>query len=71
MRAKEDGMADTALLKNGRHASLTEAGWEVWPHRSDTKAFVFGTQAELARWADTHDFYGKRLPKKKDEPRQI
>jgi len=53
-------MADTALLKNGRNASLTEAGWEVWPHVSDTKELVFDSRSSLDKWADSHDFYGKR-----------
>lgn len=58
---------DTAILKNGRTASLTEAGWEVHRHTSDKKELIFLTIAELTHWGNTHDYYGKRLSKEKSD----
>jgi len=57
-------MKDTILLKNGRNASLTEAGWEVWPHGSDTKELVFDSQESLELWVDSHDFFGNEIATK-------
>jgi len=48
-------------LANGRDASLTEAGWEVWPWRSDKEPFVFDSIGEVKEWGRTHDAFGRKL----------
>lgn len=52
---------DTAILKNGRVASLTEAGWEVHPWSTDKEPLVFRTINEVSAWGNTHDEYGNRI----------
>lgn len=53
------GNADTVILKNGRSATLTEAGWEVMPWSTDKHPLVFDSIGQLDRWAETHDQYGR------------
>lgn len=60
-------MPDTAILKNGRSAHLTEAGWEVIPWRTDKEAYVFDTIAELNAWDNTHDQYGNKISGEQNE----